>query len=123
MLEYLVAVSGSDFRFDNPVLIEAARSTWPDVALTIPEGPLSGRVDAYLDLTPHAVLAPQVELMTGGRGIGIEAPTREEAAGVLAWLCRTGGLPDDGSVVVIHWSDAPLPLHPGMTQDELLRID
>jgi hypothetical protein len=123
MLEYLVVAPEPEFRFDSGALVEAARRTWPDATVTVPEGGIIGeRVDAYVDLPPPATQTPQLAFLTGGGGVSLDAPTREEAADVLAWLCASADIPDDGSVVVIHWLDDVVPLRAGLTAAELLHM-
>ena len=123
MLEYLVAAHQPGFRFDPEALVEAARQRWPGAKVTVPEsGILAERVAAFVDLPPPAQQTPQLAFHTGGGGVGLDAPTREEAAEVLAWLCATADIRDNGTVVVIHWLSDLVPLHAGLTAHDLLQM-
>jgi hypothetical protein len=123
MLEYLVVAPEPAFRFDSGALVEAARQRWPGAKVTVPDSRiLAGRVDAYVDLPPPDRQTPQLAFLTGGGGVSLDAPTREEAAEVLAWLCTTADIPDDGTVVVIHWLSDLVPLRAGLTAHDLLQL-
>lgn len=123
MLEFAIVATGDRFRFRPDIVTAAARAAWPEATVTPAGTDFAGLVEVFVDLPGGPGPRPQLAVMVGGESLGLDAPTRQDAASVIAWLCQAGGLPDDGSVIVIHWSDAPVVLRPGMTQDELLRIE
>jgi hypothetical protein len=117
-----VAATAPEFRFDPPALVEAARRRWPDAKVTVPDGELAEHVAAYVDLPPPTERTPQLAFARSGEALDLDAPTREEAAEILAWLCESANLPTTGSVVVIHWLDDAVPLTPNLTAETLLAM-
>lgn len=120
-LEFLIA-SSSDFEFDPPALVDAARQRWTDARVVRPTGARGELVEAEYYLTTNDVRAIEVTFYRAGDSIGIVSSEPSEAAEVAAWVAQTAPVPDDGSVVLIHWLSDFVPLTPGTTVDALLQM-
>ena len=123
MLEFMVACTDTTtFRFDSATLWTVASVQWPGSRRVVPQGRLAAVTELFIEL-PSAGGHGESELAIhpGGAAIGLDAPSREEAARVLAWLAQIVPLPGDGSVVVVHWASEFYPLRPGATAAQLLQ--
>jgi len=124
MLEFMVAATdATDFRFDADALSAAAVAQWPGARIIHPTGRRATLVTCDIELPATEPDFPdsEIRVLTGGDGMGLDSATHEEAARVLAWLAQVTPLPQDGSVVVIHWVSDFYPLRPGVTAGQLLR--
>lgn len=119
-MDSLVAVAEGDFTFDGETLRADALAHWPGSTFARRTGPTAELSDGQLALPDddhQAMLL--VDLMAGGKGLGVEG--RESvAADFLAWLASRPGFPRDGSVVISDWTVGFFHLLPDMAAAEIL---
>jgi hypothetical protein len=123
MLELLIAATDrTDFTFNAQTLAQAALVQWPDARIIEPSGPLAGMAQLFIEIPDlDNAHGPELNVLPTAEGIALEAPSRESAARVMAWIAQVCDLPTDGSVVVIHWTNDFYPLLPAVTFEILMR--
>lgn len=121
MTESLVAVADGAFTFDRQEVVEGLLARFPGAA-HVPERShpevATDRVEVPADDVPGYALA--VDLLTGGRGVGIDGDDVHLAAAALVVLAGTVGFPADGTVVVVQWDTELVPLLPDATEAGLV---
>lgn len=122
-LELLIAVPApSRFRFDSSLLAALAPRIWPEAEDLTAQGQVADIVDRYLYLPTGERRRCELAVHRGGGGIGITAPTELLAADVVAWICAVSRPPAQEQVLLVNWSRDPVPLAPGLTSADLLRL-
>lgn len=111
----------SPFLFDVDALRTGIERRWPRAVFEAPSARLASRL-----------LATFVIPGEGTRGLSIDVPASQSLVSVdyadsdmvgefVEWLVALDGFPADGSVALFDWAEDVLPLHPGMTADEVTR--
>jgi hypothetical protein len=122
-LELLIAVpTPSRFRFDGSLLAELAPQIWPEAESMPAQGQAGDVIDRYVYLSTGERRRCELAVHRGGDGIGVTAPTRTQAADVIAWICAVSRPPIEDQVLLVNWTHEVVPLTPNLTSADLLRL-